>query len=175
MNNNIMLDLETMGNNPNAAIVAIGAVRFSFEGLLDEFYVPVDLSSCVDAGLVMDASTVLWWMNQSDEARSYITQNGVPLSRALGEFSDWIGKNPIVWGCGADFDNVILSNAYHALSLPLPWKFYNNRCYRTLKSLNKHVKMNRVGTYHNAVDDAKSQALHLIDIFNQLEVKGDES
>lgn len=28
----VMLDLETMGNGPSAAIVAIGAVSFSVEG-----------------------------------------------------------------------------------------------------------------------------------------------
>ncbi|MFA5379904.1 MAG: 3'-5' exoribonuclease, partial [Dehalococcoidia bacterium] len=43
----VSLDLETMGNGPDAAIIAIGAVEFSLEtGLLgQEFYEVVDLES----------------------------------------------------------------------------------------------------------------------------------
>jgi inhibitor of KinA sporulation pathway (predicted exonuclease) len=44
-----------------------------------------------------------------------------------------------------------------------PWKFYNDRCYRTLKAMYPHIKMpKRTGTHHNALDDAISQVNHLI-------------
>jgi exodeoxyribonuclease VIII len=43
-----------------------------------------------------------------------------------------------------------------------PWRHWNDRCYRTVKSLYPDVKLERVGTHHNAVDDAESQARHLI-------------
>jgi exodeoxyribonuclease VIII len=61
--NNIMLDLETMGIQSDAAIVAIGAVRFDLEtGKVGEsWYSPVDLDSSLHLGLTVTESTVQWW------------------------------------------------------------------------------------------------------------------
>jgi exodeoxyribonuclease VIII len=162
--NNVMLDLETMGNGCDAAIVAVGAVRFDENGVSDKFYEIVDLQSSIDAGLKMDAGTVLWWMGQSDSARSQLMRPGLSLERVLYLFAQWIGDDALVWGNGASFDNAILSNAYRKTALDQPWKFWNDRCYRTVKNMHPHIKMQRQGTYHCAVDDAESQALHLIEI-----------
>ena len=160
--NNVMLDLETMGNSTNAAIIAIGAVRFSNGEITDEFYTVVDLASSISAGLEMDPSTVLWWMKQSDEARAQFERKGASLTEALEEFSNWIGEDAKVWGNGASFDNAILSNAYRKSDIEQPWKFWNDRCYRTVKNLFPKKKLERAGVHHNAVDDAKSQANHLM-------------
>jgi hypothetical protein len=50
-----MIDLETMGNKPNAPIVSIGAVFFepSTGELGDEFYRVVSLKSSMDAVLFL--------------------------------------------------------------------------------------------------------------------------
>mgnify|MGYP006408929027 CR=1 FL=1 len=66
----IMIDLETMGTRPDAPIISIGAVAFDANGPLDSFYAGVNLGSSVNSGAKIDASTVLWWMQQSDEARA---------------------------------------------------------------------------------------------------------
>ena len=168
----IMLDLETMGTGPQAAIVAIGAVEFDLEkGILgEEFYETVYLSSSVSCGGIIDADTVLWWMQQSEKARSmFCNTENIDIITALYEFTSWLQKCGDVdkvrlWGCGAAFDNVILASAYRNAAIPVPWKFFNDRCYRTIKSLFPSIKMQRTGTHHNAVDDAKSQAHHLIRI-----------
>lgn len=162
-----MLDLETMGNGPNAAIVAIGAVRFK-QDIQDDFYTVIDLQSSIDAGLTMDASTVLWWMKQNDEARQQFNRQGASLKQALEWFSSWIGQNAQIWGNGAAFDNAILSNAYKKCNIKQPWHYGNDRCYRTLKALYPQIKMQRTGVHHIAVEDARNQAEHLIQIFTQL-------
>jgi len=164
--NNIMLDLETMGNSSNAAIIAIGAVSFNSSEITESFYEVVDLKSSVDAGLTMDADTVLWWMDREDDARSQFKIGGLSLAVVLELFVGFVGPDAVMWGNGASFDNVILANAYQALSVPQPWAYWNDRCYRTMKTLYPSVKMNRTGTYHCAVDDAKSQAEHLIRILS---------
>lgn len=164
--NNVMLDLETLGNTPNSVIIAIGAVKFDREGLGSEFYAVIDAESCIHIGLTMDTSTVMWWLKQSNEARAAFDRNGTPIMSALNDFREFCSVDDKMWGNGAAFDNVILSNAYRkALSIP-PWQFYNDRCYRTLKALHPQVAMVRSGTHHNALDDAKSQAEHLITIVN---------
>ncbi|MDD5370829.1 MAG: 3'-5' exoribonuclease [Anaerolineaceae bacterium] len=170
---NIMLDLETMGTNPNAAIIAIGAVEFdiSTRTVGERFYRVVDLASSVESGGIIDASTVLWWMQQSDEARSAFSRNGEYLKPVLDQFSCWVADRAFrddiqMWGNGAASDNVILASAYQRCKLPTPWAFWGDRCYRTVRSLYPNIKMQRVGTYHNAVDDAESQARHLIELLN---------
>jgi len=167
---NIMLDIETMSTAPNAAIIAIGAVAFDQHGIVGKHYNVVNLEDAMKCGLVVDASTVMWWMNQSEQARRCITDHvSIALDVALEDFSRFLrgmeGKE--LWGNGSDFDNVILASAYKAVGRPLPWKHYNNRCYRTVKNLYPDVKLERVGVYHNAVDDAESQALHLIKIVDR--------
>lgn len=165
----VMLDLETMGNGPQAAIIAIGAVEFDLakQAIGEEFYTVVDLASSVQAGGIMDASTVLWWMRQSDEARAALAVDGKHIADALLRFSHWMSsrgpkEDLKVWGNGADFDSVILSSAYQRLSLELPWTHKGNRCYRTVKQLGAAIETERAGIAHNALDDAKNQARHLL-------------
>jgi exodeoxyribonuclease VIII len=176
----IMLDLETMGNGPNAAIVAIGAAAFcphERRVLGDSFYAPVSLASSVECGGDMDAGTVQWRLQQEHEARSLFSKeaDAIPIYAALTEFSMWVAnvagtdpKKVKVWGNGADFDNVILANAYKRALLDQPWGTFNNRCYRTIKSLYPEVKMERSGTHHHARDDAISQAEHLCRILGAI-------
>lgn len=170
----IMLDLETMGNGNRAAIIAIGAVSFNSSGVKERFYQQVRLDMSIDAGLEMDASTVLWWLQQSNAARSAFKGNekASSLCDALDDFARWYASvgGVEVWGNGAAFDNTILSAAYRLTGIEQPWKFWNDRCYRTLKAMYPQVKMARSGTHHNAVDDAHSQADHLIQICNAIGV-----
>ena len=165
----ITIDLETMGNTSNSAIVSIGAVAFENE-IVNEFECNIDLQSCIDKGLVVTASTVLWWINQSETAKQAISKpNALKLEQALIQFSLWMmpyGKRE-VWGNGSDFDNVILSNAYRACDLPLPWQWYNNRCYRTAKAMYPYNRK-QSSTAHTALQDARDQAVHLITILRPL-------
>lgn len=160
MSKHVMLDLETFGTDANSVIVAIGAVLFDFENddVYETWYQVVDARSCVDAGLVMTPETVMWWLRQSDEARSMFKVQGMDLKTSLHLFDSWIKEHdPVgVWGNGSDFDNVLIANACKAVSRPLPWKYYKNRCFRTMKNLFK-VEVKREGTHHNAVDDAVFQ------------------
>lgn len=166
---NVMLDLETMGNGANAAIIAIGAVAFGDGKIYSRFYRQVSLESSVSSGLVCDPSTIMWWMQQSDEARAAFKGNDIAdhLCVALQAFSQWFQEvgGVEVWGNGATFDNVILSNAYRAIGVNQPWKFWDDRCYRTIKAMSPSIKAERIGTYHNAVNDAETQAAHLMKIW----------
>jgi len=159
-----MLDLETVDTAPTSAIVSIGAVYFCPETkkLGREFYQPVNVNSCYKLGLTKSEKTLDWWQTQSVEARRvFIDNDRVNLGYALNEFSVFTDKGCYVWGNGAAFDNAILANAYNVLGLATPWKFYNDRCYRTIRTLLPE-SMDRIGIHHNALDDAKTQATHLM-------------
>ncbi|MDO9596702.1 MAG: 3'-5' exonuclease [Azoarcus sp.] len=171
----VMIDLETMGQTPDAAIVAIGAVAFDLTSCTispDAYYQRITLASAMAAGGTVDAGTILWWMQQSVDARAEITRTAgqTDLAPALLLLREWFAEfadpEAEVWGCGSDFDNVILASAYRNTGIEQPWKWWRNRCYRTLKSMHRDIQFERMGTHHNAVADAESQALHLIRIMN---------
>jgi exodeoxyribonuclease VIII len=111
-------------------------------------------------------------MGQSDKARAVFKDKGKPLAEVLNAFTKFIGIENVgqvkLWGNGANFDNVILVNAYRRTGIKAPWQFYNDRCYRTIKSMFKRIEMERSGTHHNALDDAKSQADHLVRILTTI-------
>ena len=165
---NIMLDLETMATSSNAAIVAIGAVKFDVDfGVTERFYRVIDLQSCIKRGLEVDASTEKWWSTQSEAARKEIAgENGTPqtkLRSSLKAFMVWIGKGDIqMWGNGSDFDNTIMRNAYQKYSINNPWDYRHNRCYRTMIASFPNVEVPKIGILHKAVDDAEYQANRLI-------------
>lgn len=175
----VMLDLETMGTDPYSPVIAIGAVRFRFddEPIAEEdmFYQVVTLESCMDVGLRTNASTIKWWMEQSEEAKAiFKDESAMHLGNALDAFTEWWGARPDeIWGNSAAFDCGILKDAYKVCKREAPWPFWKERCYRTLKSLPvaKDVPMNRTGTHHNALDDAYSQAMHLREIYKALGLK----
>ena len=167
-----MLDLETLDTASTGIILSVGAVMFDETGLGSTFYSTVDVQSSVDAGLTMSGSTLLWWMKQSKEARQALFTNPSPLVDVLERFTDWLCENSDpetvkVWGNGADFDNAMLQHAYTKVDKPIPWKFWNNRCYRTVCAVLSAKQRKQEGVYHNALDDAMSQAKHLIETLYQ--------
>ena len=66
-----MLDIETMGSTNDAALIAIGCAFFDLktETIGPTFSATINLASAVADGGVMDASTVVWWLGQSEDAR----------------------------------------------------------------------------------------------------------
>lgn len=170
---NLMVDLETRGNKPGCALLSIGAVFFDEErGLGEEFYIVVKRDGQEAMGLHEDPETMAWWDKQSAEARQVLhlsenSEEAVSLVDALDQFTAFIDayaepgiKKVNIWGNGSDFDNAILAVAYMARHQNVPWEFWNNRCFRTLKAMFPGHKMPRSGTHHNALDDAKTQAEH---------------
>lgn len=170
----VMIDLETLGQRPGCKILSLGAVEFGPAGLGGRFYEVFDANT--QAGLHMDVDTVLWWIRQADEAKHDLVSQAdkISLDAGLHRFSDWLHgfdqKTVRIWGNGASFDNAILAEAYHRLGIARPWQFYNDRCYRTLKNLAKHIAFERGGTAHRAIDDAVDQANHAVKILNELDV-----
>jgi hypothetical protein len=178
----IMLDLETLSTRYNARILAIGAVMFDDQHVYNTFYQPVlvpDFDTLTEAVALADVtdndgfhiakSTIDWWETQSDSAKAVFNDpEAVLIRKALLSFTQWIMAESSdiadvrMWGNGAGFDNVILGTAYDLCSMMVPWKFYNDRCYRTVKSMYPSIKLQRLGVHHNALADAQSQAQHLL-------------
>ncbi|CEJ64015.1 MULTISPECIES: exonuclease [Citrobacter] len=180
----LMLDMETMGNSPDAPIVSIGAVFFdpSTGNTGAEFYQIVSLESSMSFGMKPDASTIQWWLKQSSEARSAILVDGaMGLREVLELLADFIAENAAngshsvqVWGNGCSFDNVILRRAYVLTETPFAVPFWNDRDVRTMVELGKSVGINPrfdipfEGDLHNALSDARHQVKYVSAIWKRL-------
>lgn len=181
MKKDVMTDLETLGKGAGCKILSIGAVEFSTDGLGREFYTAVRIDAGQDE-LHTNADTQAWWDKQSPEARKVFKECAAKktpeLAAALTNFAAWLHAGiPYsavrVWGNGSDFDNAILNYAYDAKGIPLPWQFWNNRCLRTLRWIAPHIpKVPFDGTAHNALADAKNQALHAVEILRTAKKHG---
>ena len=136
-----------------------------------EFYVNVDLQSCIDLGLIVNGSTIMWWLKQNEKARKALTEKAaLPIQKALLHFSEFCNKEYQVWGNSARFDCGILQNAYNKAGIPIPWDFRKERCVRTLVSFNPEIKESypSLGTPHNAILDCYYQVGYCSAIWSSL-------
>ncbi|WP_042099014.1 exonuclease, partial [Escherichia coli] len=174
----LMIDLETMGKNPDAPIISIGAIFFDPQtgDMGPEFSKTIDLET---AGGVIDRDTIKWWLKQSREAQSAIMTDEIPLDDALLQLREFIDENSgeffvQVWGNGANFDNTILRRSYERQGIPCPWRYYNDRDVRTIVELGKAIDFDArtaiqfEGERHNALDDARYQAKYVSVIWQKL-------
>ncbi len=174
----LMIDLETMGKNPDAPIISIGAIFFDPQtgDMGPEFSKTIDLET---AGGVIDRDTIKWWLKQSREAQSAIMTDEIPLDDALLQLREFIDENSgeffvQVWGNGANFDNTILRRSYERQGIPCPWRYYNDRDVRTIVELEKAIDFDArtaipfEGERHNALDDARYQAKYVSAIWQKL-------
>lgn len=168
----VMVDLETLGTAPGSVITAIGAVEFDPATLAlgKQFYMPVDLVDAQRNGFTIDASTVLWWLKQGAEARAEMDSSlRVGVYSAMAMFLEYLQQddadieNVLLWGNGASFDNVLLAAACDRLGLQKP-KFWNDRCFRTLKKLCPVETQPVPEVPHHALYDAIAQAQHALEI-----------
>lgn len=162
-----MIDLETLGVRTSSVVLSLGVVVLANDGEIYKFYAQLNVDDQTHLDRTIDSSTLDFWMKQKDEAKKDVF-NGegdatfcglIGFVNFMKEFDDDIK----VYGNGSDFDISMIISLLESFGVKPTWKFWNHRCYRTLKSmLPNKVKLERVGTYHNALDDAESQLNHLI-------------
>lgn len=169
-----MLNIETMGSTNDAALIAIGCAFFDLktETIGPTFSATINLASAVADGGVMDASTVVWWLGQSEDARKGVRFGGRAVRTVLQEFSDWIKEtcrheDVRPWGNSNRFDLGITESAYKRAGIPAPWVHWNERDFRTVGNLYPGVEYDpsRKGDgAHDALTDAVFQINHLFAI-----------
>lgn len=142
----------------------------------------IDIQSCLDVGMAVSGGTLKWWSEQADEARKPAFAGEDNLREVINDFTDFVKlaaagwpkdvtnvanhEDVCVWGHGPAFDNAILRNVFHRLGYQVPWSFRNDRCNRTFLALAEEKlgalpAQVRVGTFHNGLDDAITQAMQM--------------
>lgn len=137
----LMLDLETLSTRANAVILEVGYAifethvnavnssgcwRLRLEEQIDSVHFLRDIS----------ASTLVWWTEQSDEARANAFKSipRVSIAEFLDEFQSQIEWHNIqgVWSHGLAFDVPILDDLHKQYGKVVPWHYRTPRDTRTL-------------------------------------------
>lgn len=166
----LMIDLEALSLQPNALVLQIGAVIFDKDRIHGQFecYLNQMEQKRADYRFHVDQKTEQWWANQNDEAKKVLEKSrlsDVTPEKAREAFNIFVASHLIadepflVWSNGADFDIPVIKNLFGG---QVPWKYTNQRCYRTEKRLFRHPSISRKGELHNAVWDAVHQAENLM-------------
>lgn len=135
----VMIDTETLGRAPGSMVRSVAAVEFdprTGETGRQKVW-KIDLADSIRYGFKVEASTLKWWMMQSDEARREFVEGAeTPLEDFLEDFMQFIaatdeGNDFTLWCLQLDFDVAMLRSMYSWYNLNvyrcdeevLPWNF----------------------------------------------------
>ncbi len=161
----IMLDIETLGTQPGAALLSIAAVEFrpttssdATDRILDTFEASVSATSCQEAGLHVDAETLEWWADKPNASEQLL--GGHELDQVLRDLQLFVDTDEEleVWAKSPSFDCVLLDAAYRAIGQDgTPWEYWQQRDVRTIVSLPRAPDLPDIGQKHDPLNDAKQQ------------------
>lgn len=171
MAKHLMVDLETLATTPNAAILTIGAVTFDPNStrIYDEFYRRIEIESLDALDTYIDDGTLEWWSKQDQVAQdeAFDPEGREPIQNVLEDFYKFCMGSSKFWSHGATFDIVILEYYFRKINKPFPWNFWDVRDTRTIFDLGLDPEMPQANK-HNALEDAKRQAIGVQNMFKKL-------
>jgi len=168
----VMIDLETLGTEPGSVILSIGMVTLDADdGRRQEWSRCIDVTTLLAAGFTVDTETAQWWSRQSEEARAELWRDPRPVEEVMMAAASWLesfGPRVRVWGNAPSFDCRILATAMERCGIDVPWRFWNERCFRTFRAMHPGV-VERDGAHHDALADARAQAMFVVGKVNAQE------
>ena len=184
----LMIDVECLGVSAGAPLGALGAVVFEPDtgNVIETFYEKIDFVTSCQAGGVIDPETVKWWLKQNTEAQlqmvgSVKEGNAISIEEAFLRFGEFIQrhqKSPRQgikhWANGANFDPVILEEAYRRAGKQSPLNFWKSLCVRTIVEMGRQFgidpkgEMTQLGSPHKALDDCLLQVAYVSQIWQRI-------
>jgi len=164
MSTHAMIDLETLGTQPDCTILTLGAIKFNpytDKEPHDGLYIRLNVDEQTAMNRSVDEGTLQWWSKQDkavrDEALGDEDRTGI--TNTLAQLNKWLVGVDEIWSQGPVFDIAILENLYRQMKTPLPWNFWQIRDSRTLFSLMPEDPRKSMRTdAHNALADCYYQA-----------------
>lgn len=173
----VMVDLETLGVDPDSVILTLGAVKFDPYTAIeptDHLYLKLDVEQQVEMGREVNEDTVEWWGRQDPAAQeeAFSTEGRVSVEQALRDLNRFVVGADAIWAQGSVFDIGMLENLYRMAGQPIPWPFWTVRDSRTLLGLvnyNVREALKQTGL-HNSLQDSIFQAKAVQRVFSDLGV-----
>lgn len=146
MSENVMIDLETGATTPNAVVFAVGLVVFNdhkvepIEELRDRaivMYPEIGPQNILPR--ILATETLAWHAKEPNRAEmlsKYLDENSaITVDQVFDKFEDTIKPKAKVWANSPSFDLAILRHWAKQVGRELPFKFYQELDFRTLKHL----------------------------------------
>lgn len=180
MKNTLMIDIETTGTKPGCKVLSIGAFGFSKNGGQVQFYEKISPTKSASMCLKDEEETMEWWGRQDESTKIEAFSGTKSPMDVIAEFTIFFNKNFStingdeleVWCNGSDFDFPILNEFFSVNGRKLPWEFYHQEDYRTIKKEHPSVKVYEKNTgKHNALEDAKAQMRGLRHYKNEIKTR----
>lgn len=171
----VMIDTETLGETPGSVVRSLAAVEFDPEtGETGRKKVwKIDLADSIRYGFKVEASTLKWWMMQSEEARrDFVEGAETPLVDFLDDLDDFLScvndeNDFTLWCLQLDFDVPMLRSYYAWYNLNvhgcdeevLPWNFRKVRDVRPYMDALDHAGLlpPKVANRHTPMADCMAQ------------------
>ena len=178
---NVMIDIETLGTKPGAVIASIAAVGFDIKtGSRQKiFHERIDIVQAQHVfGLHVDASTVKWWLVQSQEAMNDLMGNA-RIDDVLLSFNSVIRnkcKDRVCqfWANSPSFDFRLLEAAMDKTRGCLPWQYFQEMDVRTIAAMRPEIKLEVCAKpeykqfAHTALSDCYMQIEYVCRIWNEI-------
>lgn len=182
----VMVDIETMGTDRDAAVLAIGVVPFNLHreaclvALPFEMWVGrTSLAANLALGRAVDGSTIEWWLRQSDAARAallveprYLSVHQMASSLRSFLVCGLMDPDLHVWAKPPQFDLEILRSLFKDVVVDWPCSRRLERDSRPLLDLAKLNGWDECfpspTVEHGALEDAVEQAEQVVRIYRRI-------
>ena len=164
--NTFMIDIETGGIAPGAALLEIAAAEFDPGSgeILREWCAPIDLLDSLRLGLTFDADTAAFHLRNHYAG----DLRGGTLWRVLSELDTFLHRDAeevTVWAWGKDFESKHLEHAWNLLGFPPAWDFRKLHCARD-QWIGRFGKDKPRKRSHSAAADVRDQVRDLCAAWN---------
>jgi len=180
---NIMIDIETLGTNPDSCVLQIAATSWDGNEIDVGFLFDVSLSEQVEAGRTIEAKTVCWWLD--DKVQSRVRSSVLGRSElvspqaavyALNEYIRVTRQNSddgkvTVWANPPQFDLTIIKSIMKEWGITPSWNHWEERDLRTLRNVCRELKINyenKNEEHHSAIADVRHQVEEVMFLMKEL-------
>ena len=176
MTTHAMIDIETLGTEPDCVVLSVGAVKFnpfnSEEPHTRTLWRP-SADEQINSGRSVLESTLEWWAKQEEHVRemTFTEEGRIPVKDFAGDLNKWLTGVDKIWCQGPQFDMVILENLFKQFDHHRNWAFWQVQDCRTIFNMmptdpRKAIQQNA----HSADDDAFWQAVCVQQTFKHFNV-----
>jgi hypothetical protein len=170
-----MIDIETVGKRPDAAIAQIAIAEFSIDwGITDTICVNLDWQQGIsEFGRTFCKDTVEWWKTQDTAVRKSVLTGGEPYKEGLLTISEWMQKkytrSKKVWAWHPQFDMPKIEESFLAAGLEKPWHYRSEIDASFLHYVFGHDISKVDNKTHHALADVKNQVAGVCEFFQNLD------
>lgn len=176
MTTHAMIDIETLGIEPDTIVLSVGAVKFDAYTQQEPYDRKIwrpSVDEQVAVGRTTSDDTLAWWSKQPEDIQdlAFTEQGRLPVLEMMTEINRYLVGVDKIWCQGPQFDMLILENMYKQFAHHTNWMYWQIQDCRTIFNMmpvdpRKAIQMNA----HSADDDAYWQAVCVQKTFKHFSV-----